>query len=240
MYSVNDLLSTLGNGSRASNFAVSIPIPSVLKAADAVNHFLNSIPIVNSVLAGTGNMGASNVPNDSTIKILAKSSSIPGRSVSVIDVFDRGRKYKVRGEAEFSGRWTCTFYNTSDMALHGLFYDWMQKMDDVSSSALRTVFPVNNMGLASKPFSALNPGYMSDMRISVLDCDGNDSAVYELVHAFPCEINEVSLDASQPNTITEFQVTFCYSYSHRVFGQDVNGSSTVGGGIVQSLLGGLL
>jgi hypothetical protein len=210
IHNVNELKSTLGAGAQVSRFSVTIPVPIILKGIAIVNKVLNSIPLLNELITYTGNTGTSHLPQNQ-IKVLAKASTIPGKRVNTIDVWDRGHKYIIRDVSDFDHRWAVTFYNTETLDLRLLFETWMYELDRFDSSTLRTPFVTNNMGVGVPKFMAsLNPGYMVDMQISQVGCKG-DTAVFELAHAFPIELSEIQMDASTINTISEFTVTFAYT-----------------------------
>lgn len=213
---VTDLKNVLGQGAKTTNFAVDIPVPIILKGVAAVNSLLNKIPVVNKIISYTGNVGTSDLPTQQ-IKTLAKSSTIPGKRINTVDVWDRGHKYIIRDVADFDHRWSVTFYNTSNLGLREIFETWMYELDRFDSAILRTPFLTNNMGVGTPKFMAnLNPGYMVDMVISQLDCKGNESAKFEMTGAFPVELSEVTVDATQVNQISEFTVTFAYTNWSRV------------------------
>ena len=55
------------------------------------------------------------------IDIICNASSTPGREVSTVDVFVKGRRYQLAGEMSDDGTWEMTIYNTPDL-LHRRFF----------------------------------------------------------------------------------------------------------------------
>lgn len=55
------------------------------------------------------------------LDIVCHSATAPGREISTVDVFIKGRKYQLAGEMADEGTWEMTIYNTPDL-LHRRFF----------------------------------------------------------------------------------------------------------------------
>jgi hypothetical protein len=200
---INDLKHALGTGANPSKFRIDITIPIVLRASSFINNIVQKIPLVGNTL---NSGGATNVPKSDNISILCKATSLPEKSVSTIDIMHRGHKFTVRGVAQFPGRWTATFYNTADLNLRQFFEGWMYEMDRYNAILVPTSFPNDYLG-----FGSINSGYMTNLKINQL-CSQGISAGYEFFYAFPIEVSSTELNSMTTNTVSEFTVTFAYSY----------------------------
>jgi hypothetical protein len=198
---VSDLRNAIGTGANPSKFSIDISIPILLRASSFVNHLVQSVPLIGASL---NQGGATTTPDNFTV--LAKATTLPEKNVSTVDVWHRGHKYIVRGVADFTHRWDVTFYNTADLGLRQFFEGWMYEMDRFDSTLLSTTFPNNYFGLGS-----LTSGYMTNIKVNQL-CDNKISAGYEFFYAFPINISATELNASSTNTVSEFTVTFAFSY----------------------------
>ena len=201
---INDLKATLGSGASPTKFSIKIPMPLMLRAMTFGSSLLSKIPMVGGMLSS----GPTSTPDDHSINVLVKKASIPEKTVGTVDVQHRGVKYVIRGVSEFPNRWDVTFHNTADLALRRFFEEWMYQIHRVDHGILpATMFPNNYFGTGS-----LNTGYMVDIEVSQHCQNGNKTANYELSYAFPVGLSAIELDSSAINTISEFTVTFAYSY----------------------------
>jgi hypothetical protein len=200
--SIKELKKELGVGASRAKYEVYIPIPMILRGLMYGSSLISKIPLVGGLVSSSNP-----APDSDTIRILAKSTSFPEKTVGVTDVFSRGIKYEVRGVAEFPNRWDVTFYNTQDLALRNFFEEWMHQIDSsYVGSGSSTTFINNYFGV-----SEINSGYMTDIEVSQLNCKGSKSATYTIYYAFPVGISAVDLDVSRPNEISDFTVTFAYT-----------------------------
>lgn len=191
MAAVTDtLLSELKGGALTNKFEISITPPMMLMATN----FLNKL---------TG--GQTKNPNKNQIRVLAKSTSIPTKSISTVDVWHRGMKYPIRGKANFDNSWDITFYNDRDLALRGFFEEWMLQIDNYDSLLLTTPFTNNYLGFNK----FVNLGYMTNMSVFQLCGQGKRIAEYEITHAFPKSITGHQY-TSEAGSVSDFTVTFSY------------------------------
>lgn len=200
---ISQLKNSLGTGANPSKFKVEIVIPIMLRASGFINTAVSNLPIVGDYMA---NSGPKSIPDTDIIGILAKATSLPDKSIGTIDVWHRGHKFTVRGAAQFTGRWSVTFYNTPDLNLRQFFEGWMYEIDRYDSVLTSTIFPNDYLGVGS-----INSGYMTNLKVYQL-CSKGVSAGYEFFYAFPIEISSTELGSNLTNTISEFSVTFAYSY----------------------------
>jgi len=66
--------------------------------------------------------------NGETFNILCHSASLPGKSLTPVDMVAKGRKYQLRGETSYEGTWTVDIYNTDRMAEYKQFIRWMDEV----------------------------------------------------------------------------------------------------------------
>jgi hypothetical protein len=204
---INDLKNSLGNGANPSKFIIKIPVPLLLRASATINNLVQKAPLIGTSI----NSGPTSIPSSTEISVLAKVTSLPEKMLGTIDVWHRGHKYIVRGPADFTHKWDVTFYNTTDLSLRQFFEGWMYEIDKFDNvfnigPIGPTTFPSNYMGIGT-----INSGYMTDITVHQL-CNNKETAGYEFSYAFPINISATELNASSVNTVSEFTVTFAYSF----------------------------
>lgn len=129
--------------------------------------------------------------------VLAKASSLPDVTLGTIEVWHKGRKMLVAGEAQYSGTWDVTFYNTDTMDIRQIFIDEIDKIDSYATE-IKSV--------------TSNLDYMKDLEVSQLDSQDQVTKTYRLYNAYPTVISSVEYGSDTADTITEFTVTFAYSH----------------------------
>jgi hypothetical protein len=204
---INDLKYTINSGANSSKFVITIPVPVLLRGVAKINNLVQKIPLIGTSI----NAGVTSIPSDGEISILAKSTTLPEKMLNTVDIWHRGHKYIVRGPASFTHKWDVTFYNTADLNLRKFFEGWIYEIDKFDNvfnigPIGPTTFPSNYMGIGT-----LNSGYMTDLKVHQL-CNGDRTAGYEFSYAFPINVSSTELNASTTNTISEFTVTFAYSF----------------------------
>ena len=66
------------------------------------------------------------------LAVLAKSTSLPERNVGTVDIYHKGRRYKIRGETDLQGTYTINMTDDSDMKLRQFFDAWMKSVDNTT------------------------------------------------------------------------------------------------------------
>jgi hypothetical protein len=133
----------------------------------------------------------------SNMDVLAKGSSLPDLTLGTIEVWHKGRKMLVAGEAQYAGTWDVTFYNTASMDFRQVFIDEINRIDSYKTE------------VKSVPD---NLSYMKDLTVSQLDSNDAVTKTYKLFNAFPTVVSSIDLASETADTITEFTVTFSYSH----------------------------
>jgi len=128
--------------------------------------------------------------------ILCKSTTLPGRSFADIEIWDRGRKITVAGQAQFDGTWTCTFLDNQKHELRGKIIDWMEYIDSVANHSREA--PNHNL-------------YMNDAILQQLSTiDNKVLAEYYFSDVYPKSLGE-STYSDESQELIEFNVDFSYS-----------------------------
>ena len=177
--------------------------------------------------------------NGKKINILCRSTSFPERNVGTVDVYDKGRKYRVRAETTFASTYTISVVDDSNMTLRYLFDSWLFLVDQTkpkndgilghfvsknknivdpttgivnAANNLGTSFEVDeNMSFSLKdPINGV-PNYQADVNIWQLNSVGKKVYGYKLQHAFPSGVGTVELDDGDETNLSEFSVDFSYS-----------------------------
>lgn len=134
--------------------------------------------------------------DDLMVDTFARSTEIPGRSFSEIDVWDQGRKTTILGNASFDGTWSVVFIDTEDHSLRRKFLDWMEYMDSVIKNSKTATSHVD---------------YMTTSMVEQLSTiDNVITATYVFENVFPRSISSSSV-SDENSSLIEFTVEFNYS-----------------------------
>lgn len=175
------------------------------------------------------------------ICILCRSTSLPERNIGTVDVYSKGRKYKMRGETEFPGTYNISILDDSSMSIRRLFDAWLTLVDNtetkddgitgilgnqargVISAISGFITAANTLKNAFQQDSGLSfllnglkgvssaPLYQTEINIWQLDGNNNKVYGYQLQNAYPVGLGAVELDDGQENILSEFSVDFAYS-----------------------------
>jgi len=128
---------------------------------------------------------------------LCKSTSLPGTTLSRVDVPFRGRNIRVPGVREFDDTWVTTIINDTDFSVRRWAEDWMNAIASHETN-------VGNFTLTD--LSTTLHVYQLDHR------DGSRIRGYKFIDAWPSELNAIELAADTNDSIEEFDITWTYSY----------------------------
>lgn len=143
----------------------------------------------------------------------ARSSSLPGDTISSIGVNYFGREIKVAGNRSFPD-WSFTVINDEDFNLRNTFERWMSGINS----------HVSNLRLPS--MLSGDGGYQQDAFITQYSKIGVPIKTYRLVGCFPTDVSAIDVDWAADN-IEEFAVTFAYQWWESVVSTD--SSSAISG-----------
>jgi hypothetical protein len=135
----------------------------------------------------------------SSLRFFCKATSLPASTIGEIAVPYLGRVIKVPGDRTFDD-WSVTVLNTEDMDLRRKFETWSDGINGKES---------NVSSLPGGAYQAIK-GYSAI--VEQLNREGNVVRSYELYNLFPKEVGTVELGFDQVDTVSEFTVTFAYTY----------------------------
>jgi hypothetical protein len=128
----------------------------------------------------------------------ARSSSLPGDTISSIGVNYFGREIKLAGNRSFPD-WSFTVIQDEDFNLRNAFERWMSGINShVSNLRLPALLPGDG-------------GYQQDAYITQYSKIGAPIKVYKLVGCFPTDVSPIEVDWGADN-IEEFSVSFAYQW----------------------------
>ena len=131
----------------------------------------------------------------SDLAFLCSATSLPGSNVAVTPVNFRGRILNLTGDRTFNP-WAITVLNDTDFKIYRAFERWMNGMNNMT----------DNEGLT-------NPSnYQRDIQVDHLDRNGATLKTYILRGAFPTTLDDISLSASDNDSIETFGCSFTYQY----------------------------
>jgi|688.fasta_scaffold90703_4 hypothetical protein len=141
----------------------------------------------------------STIADSGSYSLLCKSAAIPAFTIGVVEIpVQGGRRMKLPGDRTY-GDWTATFIADQDQVLRKYFEDWIAGIS------------TNNFENRSKSTIA---DYKQNIQVQQLDVSGNNIAngFYVLKDSFPTDVSAIDLSYDTTDTISEFSVTFQYSY----------------------------
>lgn len=175
------------------------------------------------------------------LAILCQSTALPERNIGVVDVYCKGRKFRMRGEADFQGAYTINIIDDSEMKIRKMFDAWCRLVDNTKpkqdgvlgmfgssfSQGMELVSGViqsarnlksqidfdNGVGFLTNAFlgTPSAPNYQVDINIWQLNKQNDKVYGYKLQNAFPSEVGAVELDDSSESLLSQFSVTFAFS-----------------------------
>ena len=132
------------------------------------------------------------------ITFKARASSLPGDSVSSINVDYFGREIKVAGTRTLPD-WSITVINDEDFFIRNYMEQWMSSLNSHVSN-LRS------------PLSARAGQYQTDATIRQYAKTGQIIKSYKMVGLFPTDVSAIDVDWSSGDTIEEYSITFAYQW----------------------------
>ena len=175
------------------------------------------------------------------IAVLARSTSLPERTISKVECMYKGRPFRMRAETTLDGSYVINLIDDSEMVLRGLFESWMKEVDDTTpstSNALgvfgsyvqdlaaaangvvkflneaKTAFTYDKgLGFLTNALTD-NPGsprYQVELKVWQLDASGHKIAGYKLQNAFPTNLGAVEVAEDEENMLSQFSVELTYS-----------------------------
>jgi hypothetical protein len=149
---------------------------------------------------------------DENYRFMIKAASLPGSSLSVIDVPFRGRNLKVAGDRTFEP-WIITVINDTDFKIRNDFEKWMNfmnKLDDnagiITPAAYQADWRVFQLGrgLRSGTTNSTTSGASTASGIPTGAMPTLKS--YQFKGCFPTAISAIDLSYDSSDTIEEFTV----------------------------------
>lgn len=126
---------------------------------------------------------------------LVQSASLPGSTITPINVPYRGRQFKYAGDRTFAP-WNITILADTDFVLRNAFEAWVNGMNDSETSQGRL--------RASE--------YWSKAYVHALDRQDKILYAYELNNIFPTDISEMGVGHAQVDEIGSFTVALEIGY----------------------------
>jgi hypothetical protein len=169
MANIDDFKASLrGGGARANQFRVTITAPT----------------------------GISTGLEPRTTSFLVRAASLPGQTLSPIEVPFRGRKIYIAGDREFADEWTTTVMNDTDFMVRTAIERWMNGINDLADGTGKT-----------------SPSdYQTDLMVEQLDRDNKVLKHYIFRYAWPTSVTAIDLTSDQADAIEEFDISWRYQY----------------------------
>ena len=131
-----------------------------------------------------------------TTSFLVRAATLPGQTLSSIEVPFRGRKIYIAGDREFADEWTTTVMNDTDFMVRTAIERWMNGINDLADGTGKT-----------------SPSdYQTDLMVEQLDRDNKVLKHYIFRYAWPTSVTAIDLTSDQADAIEEFDITWRYQY----------------------------
>ena len=168
MASIDDFKSNLiGGGARANQYRVILTTPPAITTGLDINR----------------------------TSFLVKATSLPGQTISEIEVQFRGRQLYMAGDRTVEA-WTTTFINDTDFMVRNALERWSNGINDL---ALNT--------------GVVDPAdYQTDLTVEQLDRDDTILKTYIFRSAWPVSITAIELTSEAADTLEEFECTWRYQH----------------------------
>lgn len=129
-------------------------------------------------------------------EFLAKTTSLPGRTVGNIELNWQGMKYNIAGDPTFDDI-TFTFINNYEWDIRGFFEGWLQSISEMATNE------------RSQPGA-----YKSDVVTmqQLGRVEGDVLATYKLIGAYPTSVAAIDLSMESNDGTEEISVTMKYDY----------------------------
>lgn len=136
------------------------------------------------------------VGNFQDIELVTKATNLPSSTLGEMTVPFYGRVLKLAGDRTYED-WTMTVINHEDYKFRKEFELWNSSINQHKQNT-----PSSNY------YSLLN----GTVLVEPLARDGQVKRTYTLKNAFPREVGTVDMGFDQNDTISEFTVTWAYTY----------------------------
>lgn len=167
MASIDDFKSNLiGGGARANQYRVIMSTPPAIATGLDVNR----------------------------ASFLVKATSLPGQTISEIEVQFRGRQLYLAGDRTFE-TWTTTIINDTDFMVRNAMERWMNGINNLDE----------NTGLTDVS------DYTAQLTVEQLDRDDNILKAYVLKNCWPTAVTPIELSYDTVSDIETFDVTWRYT-----------------------------
>jgi len=131
-----------------------------------------------------------------TTSFLVRAATLPGQTLSSIEVPFRGRKIYIAGDREFADEWTTTVMNDTDFMVRTAIERWMNGINDLADGTGKT-----------------SPSdYQTDLMVEQLDRDNKVLKHYIFRYAWPTSVTAIDLTSDQADAIEEFDISWRYQY----------------------------
>lgn len=143
----------------------------------------------------------------------ARSTSLPGDSISSIGVNYFGREIKLAGNRSFTD-WSIQVIQDEDFNLRNAFERWMSGINShVANLRLPAMLPGDG-------------GYQQDAYVTQYSKTGLPIKAYKLVGCFPTDVSAIDVDWANDG-IEEFGVTFAYQWWESLPSTDSSSSTSL-------------
>jgi len=132
-------------------------------------------------------------------RFTCSSANLPASSIGTISTSYFGRQIKFAGDRSF-GDWSVTVQNDEDFLVRSMFEKWSNSMNRLEAN------------IRDGAYSTNENAYKADLSVIQYNKEGSAIRQYDIIGAFPSNLDAISLNWESANQIESFGVTFTYDY----------------------------
>jgi hypothetical protein len=132
-------------------------------------------------------------------RFTCRAAQLPAATVGSIPVSYFGRQIKVAGDRVFSD-WTVNILNDEDFLVRSMFEKWSNSINRLEANIRDPIYSLNeNL-------------YKADLTVIQYSKEGTAIRKYDIIGAFPTNVDPINLGWDNANAVESFGVTFSYDY----------------------------
>lgn len=90
------------------------------------------------------------------LAVLAKATSLPERNIGTVDLYHKGRRYKVRGDTDLQNTYNISLTDDSEMKLRKAFDAWLRSVDNPETDVDATNLGITGSSTLADAFNAIS------------------------------------------------------------------------------------
>lgn len=185
---INDFISAFGDKgyARANRYKVSFHLPRGISASGVFTNTNSEAGKINQFHSDTNTKGK--------VDVMCHTCTLPSREIQGLEIKQFGPTHRMPVTGSYMPI-SFAFYSGADLSVRQYFETWQTSVINISSNT----------------FNFYNE-FTSDVKIEILDIEGNTSYYVDVYEAWPSSISQVDYSYSNTDTAQSFMVVMQYRY----------------------------